>query len=382
MRFSANKLFFLTVLIIIAISVAVAEVLSRFVRYSINTLAADNLSLGTTEFSRSLSSITLFQYVAIVLLGLFIIFTVFLLLNKFIFAPLKALSATIKDFSKNMNISVPILAGPMLIEMSSIFNAVAEMIKKVETAHLKDLEISKTKSDFISTAAHQLRTPLTGIRWTLEALEKDENLSTAKKQMVTDALGKNKQLVAIVKTLLDVSAIESGKYKYTFENIDIVKLANQSIEEFSKFALDRNVHVSMNLEEEVPVVRADAERIRWVLNNIIENAIKYTPDKGSVKISFRNMSNRVFIYISDTGIGIPEQDRVNIFNRFYRGKNASIKENEGNGLGLYIARNVVRDHGGDLEFKANGSGIGTTFFFSLPMANPQFIGTKDHSAIL
>ena len=121
-------------------------------------------------------------------------------------------------------------------------------------------------------------------------------------------------------------------------------------------------------EEAVPLVRADKTQVKWVLNNVIENALRYTPAGGSVRVMLANAPGRVFVHVIDTGIGIKPEDRGNIFERFYRAENAVAKENAGNGLGLYIARTIATDHGGDLNFSPNKEGPGTTFTLSLPTA--------------
>jgi signal transduction histidine kinase len=105
-----------------------------------------------------------------------------------------------------------------------------------------------------------------------------------------------------------------------------------------------------------------------VLNNLVENAIRYTPPGGSVRVTVEIVPGRALVRVKDTGIGIAPEDKGNIFERFYRAPNAIAKENGGNGLGLYIARTVATDHGGDLNFESNGTGLGTTFVLSLPLA--------------
>jgi NtrC-family two-component system sensor histidine kinase KinB len=224
------------------------------------------------------------------------------------------------------------------------------------------------KSDFISTAAHQLRTPLTGIRWALEALAK-EPLSESEKALVENAVSKSRDLVAIVGTLLDISSIESGKHKYVFTKVSLQELVSEVVTDFTVQATERNVMLALDQSSELlPQVRADREQVKWVLNNLVENAIRYTPEGGSVRISFATVPDRVQVLVSDTGIGITQKDRNNIFERFYRAENAIAKENAGNGLGLYIARTVATDHGGDLNFAPNPGGQGTTFTLSLPLA--------------
>lgn len=224
------------------------------------------------------------------------------------------------------------------------------------------------KTDFISTAAHQFRTPLTGIRWALEALEK-EPLTEEQLALVTSAVGKSRDLVGIVGTLLDISSIESGKYRYQFAPTNMAELVSEVTRDFGTMAAARQVSVFFaGGEEEIPAARTDRERIKWVLNNLVENAIRYTPAQGTVRVTLSSGSGRVFTEVKDTGIGIPASDRANIFERFYRAGNAVQKENAGSGLGLYIARTIAKDHGGELSFRANNDGPGTTFALSLPVA--------------
>ena len=238
---------------------------------------------------------------------------------------------------------------------------------RVEEAHIKDTEMSRVKSDFISTAAHQLRTPLTGIRWALEALEK-ENITDSQRVLVKSAVDKSHDLVAIVGTLLDITSIESGKYKYDYSMQDIESLITEVATDFLPLAEQGKVALLYTPVGNLPKVRIDRERMKWVLNNLIENAIRYTPAGGSVQISNVAVSDRVIVQVRDTGIGIKDEDRNNIFERFYRAGNAVAKDNQGNGLGLYIARTIVQDHKGELSFESNKEGPGTTFTLALPLS--------------
>mgnify|MGYP006273018907 CR=1 FL=1 len=298
-------------------------------------------------------------------IGLLILFA----MERLIIRPLQKLSRNMRSFGEDIDLREiePVHGAPY--EVQHLYENFFSMARQVEEAQEQSEEISRTKSDFISTAAHQLRTPLTGIRWTLEALSKDEHLTDEHKEMLKSALEKNRHLVSIVRTLLDVSAIESGRYKYNFAAVEMPVLVDEVIEELEEHAERQGVHVQFKLPEYAPDVWADRERIRWVLINLIENAIRYTPQGGSVTVSITPELRHLYIYVRDTGIGIPQDERGSIFERFYRGSNAAKMQNEGNGLGLYVARNVVRDHGGDLTFRENPEGTGTEFFFSLPVVS-------------
>jgi signal transduction histidine kinase len=174
-----------------------------------------------------------------------------------------------------------------------------------------------------------------------------------------------------VGTLLDISSIESGKYNYKFMPTDMAALAASVAADLAPVAAGRGVTLffeGVGEGQTLPPARADAERVKWILNNLVENGIRYTPTGGSVRIRMEMGGGRIFVKVKDTGIGIPAADRGNIFERFYRSGNAIAKENAGNGLGLYIARTIAKDHGGDLSFVPNEDGPGTTFILSLPLA--------------
>lgn len=305
----------------------------------------------------------------VTVLGLAIIaLVIYAVLTRLVAVPLRKLALSLDAFAERGE-SMTLNDLPRIpAELRRLGKAFSTIIEKLEVSHKKDVEVSRVKSDFISTAAHQLRTPLTGIRWSLEALEKSD-ISEEQRALVASATQKSHELVSIVGTLLDISAIESGKYKYTFMPINLEQLAEEVAQDFSPEAQKAKVSLYVERSETVlPAVQGDRERLKWVLNNLIENAIRYTPEQGSVRIRAEVRASRVFIMVRDSGIGIAEKDRNNIFERFYRAPNAIAVQNGGNGLGLYIARTIATDHGGDLSFAANAEGIGTTFTLQLPIA--------------
>lgn len=291
----------------------------------------------------------------------------FWFIGNVIARPIRNIATALRAFIESgVQPTLPAYAGAPK-EIRELAADITQFSARVAESHRRDVEMARVKSDFISTAAHQLRTPLTGIRWALEALEKDE-LTESQKALVVSAREKSRDLVNIVKTLLDISSIESGKYKYTFQKTDMAVLISEVAQDFAPLAAKGNVALYYAKEAgSLPPVTIDRERMKWVLNNLIENAIRYTPAGGSVRILAEPLGDRLLLKVRDTGIGINPEDRGNIFERFYRAPNAVAKENEGNGLGLYIARTIAKDHGGDLDFAPNDDGAGTTFTVSLPV---------------
>ena len=306
--------------------------------------------------------------IALVAMTLLLTGVLFLAFGQFIVRPIRRLTEAIIAFAaRGEQLPIPIpLTTPR--EIRELIGAFGQLTAQVQAANERNKEAARVKGDFITTAAHQLRTPLTAVRWSLEALSSSP-LSDDQRMLVNSALEKGKDLVAIVGTLLDISSIESGKYKYQFVPTDMLAILNAIAYDFEPLTKKKGVALTVKAPAQpVPKARADADRIKWVLNNLIENAIRYTPEGGVVELSLDSGFGKVFARVRDTGIGIPMKDRNNIFERFFRAGNAIAKENEGNGLGLYIARQVARDHGGELSFAPNDSGHGTTFTLALPSA--------------
>ena len=338
-----------------------------FLRSEVSALLPAELAL---EVDQPLRMLLIGQAVALILLFVIISVAIYLIIATFMAQPLRSLSNAMDAYAVDgTRAELPgITEAPR--EMQSLATSFTSLMDRGDESHKHDTDVSRVKSDFISTAAHQLRTPLTGIRWALEALQK-EQLTENQKALVASATDKSKDLVGIVGTLLDISAIESGKYKYSFAPTDMVALVDTLVRDFSPQAQTSNVSLFFARDDKsapIPPARADTERIKWVLNNLIDNAIQYTPEGGTVRVSVEPSERRIVVRVKDTGIGILPEDRSNIFERFYRSQNAITKKNEGNGLGLYIARTIATDHGGDLNFAPNEEGPGTTFILSLPVA--------------
>jgi signal transduction histidine kinase len=321
------------------------------------------------ETNQALTTVFVQTSVTSMILSIVLLMTLFFMVGFFVASPIRKITIAMKAFAETGNAPEPVVIGWAPSEVRTLREAFTSLATGVVEVHKRDVEVSRVKSDFISTAAHQLRTPLTGIRWALEALQL-EQLTESQRALVASAVEKSHQLVTIVGTLLDISSIESGKYKYDFKDMALDPVVEEVARDFQPMA--GNSGVSLFFEKsgnESPKVHIDKDRIRWVLDNLIENAIRYTPTGGQVRITTSFAPGRAYVKVRDTGIGIAPADRGNIFERFYRAPNAVAKENAGSGLGLYIARTVATDHGGDLNFESNEGGSGTTFTLSLPLAS-------------
>jgi len=241
----------------------------------------------------------------------------------------------------------------------------------------REVELLRSKTEFISIASHQLRTPLTGIHWALESLAK-ENFNPEQKQLVDNALMTAVKLTKIVNDLLDVSKIEEGKFGYEFQNINIISFIEEIVEGTKDLAKQFKVKVYFEKpNEESIIVMADPQKLSIVISNLIDNAIRYNVENGEVKIGIERIKDGPYIKISvkDTGIGIPEGEISKLFTKFFRAENVIKLATEGSGLGLYIVKNIVLRHGGKVwtESEINR---GTTFYFTLP-TDPKLIPPKE-----
>ncbi|HLA25733.1 MAG TPA: ATP-binding protein [Patescibacteria group bacterium] len=228
--------------------------------------------------------------------------------------------------------------------------------------------ISRAKSEFISIAAHQMRTPLSGIKWTLKMmLDGDFGPTTAKqKSFLEKSYQINEQMIILIRDLLDVARLEEGRFGFEFSESDLIGNISAAIESYKQAAQNKGIDLEFILpESDIPKIFTDPAKISLVISNLIDNAVKYT-NKGSVKVSMEIREPYVHIKVKDTGIGIPKKAKLQLFNKFFRAANALQNQTEGSGLGLFIIRNIIKRHGGDIWFEST-EGEGTEFAFSLPL---------------
>ncbi len=250
-------------------------------------------------------------------------------------------------------------------------------IGRLITAHdiTREKSIEKIKSEFVSVAAHQLRTPLAGIKWTLQAvIEEDEEADIPEEIMsfVKKAYEANDRMVNLVNDLLNVTRIEEGRYAYKPKKEDLKEIMTTLIDEYRKEIEAKGVSFKINEpEEKLPPVEVDKEKIILVAQNFLDNAMKYTKE-GEVVMSMglTEDGKKIKVSVSDTGVGIPENQQERMFSKFFRADNVQRMETEGSGLGLFIAKNIVEAHKGAIWFESE-EGKGSTFYFTLPVAKNE-----------
>ncbi len=244
----------------------------------------------------------------------------------------------------------------------------------------REVAIYRSKSEFITIAAHQLRTPLTAIEWSLDILHKEPDLSAENKEVAEQGFLAAKKLSNIVKDLLAVSKIEEGKFGYDFEEGDIVGFLKEIVSSFDTLLRDEKISIKIYFEAndlESLKMLFDPKRLGLAISNLIDNAVKYNVKNGSITVKVSPVPGKPYIQIdvADTGIGISAKDASNIFKKFYRTDEALKLQTEGSGLGLYIARNIIRAHGGNIGFDSF-PGRGTTFHITLP-TDPKLLPQRE-----
>lgn len=228
--------------------------------------------------------------------------------------------------------------------------------------------LDKARAEFISIASHQLRTPPSTIKWYLSSMLSGD--FGRLKPELKDALEKtqltNNSLISLIEDLLNVSRIERGKMEFAFKDTDVLVLIETTLNQLAPFAKMKKLKLVFKKPKiSVPHVMADTEKLRQVINNLIDNAIKYTK-MGTIKIALEQKGDNVIFSVADTGKGVLQEEKNNIFEKFGRG-NDSIKYAAGLGLGLYLAKIVIDQHKGKIWVESLGQGKGSTFIFSLPI---------------
>lgn len=246
---------------------------------------------------------------------------------------------------------------------------ITELAHSLEKANLRLQELDKQKTEFLSIASHQLRTPLSILKGYIELI-KDGGYGKITKQtreILNNMDESNEHLIKLVDEFLNISRIEQGRTKFTFVSFDISHMIDGVVEELKMKANDKDINVQWKNSSPINLV-GDEEKIRHVVYNFIDNALKYS-DGGNVKVVVDKEIDGWAIMVNDKGLGFNKTDEVNFFQKFYRGENVKGTNVNGTGLGLYVCRKFIEAHGGKVWAHSPGLGKGGQFGFWLPF-NP------------
>ncbi|MCD6114743.1 HAMP domain-containing histidine kinase [bacterium] len=251
--------------------------------------------------------------------------------------------------------------------VKSIYKEI-EFRKKLQKAYQELQKLDKAKSEFLSIASHQLRTPLSIMKGYLSMiLEGSYGRISPKITTITKKLFQtNEQLIKLVNNLLNVSRIEAGKIELQLKDISIASLIRETIKEIEPEAKEKGLYIDFKEKTKIPLIRIDPDKIKQVFLNILDNAIKYT-EKGGIRITTQMQNSYVLIEVTDTGVGMTKEEIQNIFTSFKRGEAGEKFWTGGSGLGLYVAKKFVELHKGKIWAESRGKNKGSTFFIRLPV---------------
>jgi signal transduction histidine kinase len=243
--------------------------------------------------------------------------------------------------------------------------------RELEVAHANQKlgELDAAKSDFISVAAHQLRTPLTGIKWSYTALLDKETgpLNSDQKEIAEKGLSAIDQAINLINDLLNVAHLEEGKLDFVFKRQSLIPIVKKALDAIKLITEEKKIAVTSKIPSaaDFPDLNIDADKMALAIANLLDNAVKYTPVGGRIDFSVNQDQGLVKISVQDSGIGIPKSQKGRLFTKFFRADNATKVQTDGTGLGLFMVKNVVDRHGGKIIVESE-EGKGTTLIITLP----------------
>jgi two-component system sensor histidine kinase BarA len=260
-------------------------------------------------------------------------------------------------------------------ELRDVNHDLDKKVDELAQANLALFEMNRLKSDFLATMSHELRTPLNSIIGFSEMLSTNESLHERQRKWAANIQASGKLLLGMINDILDLAKIESGKMEIRSEDFSIRDVCEALATLARPIADRKNIDLDCQLDEAIPLLRQDPGKIRQILYNLLSNAIKFTPEGGKVTLDARTEGRHVIVSVEDTGIGIAEEDREKIFEKFRQavqpGQTDSVltREHQGTGLGLSIVRELAKLLGGDVTLESR-LGQGSTFTVRLPMQLP------------
>ncbi len=352
----------------------------------------DGLNAGLLAQSRRIVNLGVFLLVPLMVVVVLFLYAILL---RFVLRPIKNLVETTERIKNNeITARAKVFYPDDIGALASGFNAMADSVllsekalrdqlternNQVETInrllkeqedHVRLLKTHETelgkaneqlrkldefKSEFLTVAAHRLRTPLTSIRWTYEEIlnQSPGTLSDGQRTILQDGYQSSVLAVKLINQLLELARLDEGRSSYTMERQSIVPIAISAVEQFKKAATYKKIIFTAHLPRQpLPDLILDHEKITIVLENILDNAIKYTPPKGSIDFSLSFEEDKAVIRVKDTGIGVPRDQKKSLFTKFFRANNALLVHTEGTGLGLYVTKRIIEGHGGTIRIES------------------------------
>jgi two-component system sensor histidine kinase GlrK len=281
------------------------------------------------------------------------------LFTRSITKPLAILMEKTKEISKGSFIEdLNITSPPEMLELTGAFNSMCAKLKMVD----------KMKSDFFSSMSHELRTPLTSIKEGIGLLRDGVGgtMTDKQKRLLAILSEESKRLIDLVNSLLDFSKMEAGMMTYSFGQASLTPLIERATREIIPLIESKKITLQTKIDERLPILKMDSERILQVLRNLIGNALKFTPEGGQVRVSALPLNHEVRVSVADTGPGIPKENLSTIFEKFHQAHFDNSGQKKGTGLGLAIVKYIIAAHGGRVWAESELR-QGSSFIFVLPV---------------
>jgi signal transduction histidine kinase len=258
------------------------------------------------------------------------------------------------------------IKGYAQIDFDEKHNPVKMVGVNYDVTHEKEVDLEKT--EFVSLASHQLKTPIGSISWNLEMLENGDygDLTDTQKEIVSEMYLMSRRMNELVNSLLNVSRIELGVFIIEPEPVDFGKLCDEVLLELKPRIETKKHEVLKTYTGNIQSIPADPKLLRIIFQNYLSNAVKYTQDHGKIEVKIVADSANVLVSVWNNGDPIPEKDKEKIFGKMFRASNAQAQDPDGNGLGLYLVKKIIENGGGKAWFESSKE-KGTTFYISIPL---------------
>jgi signal transduction histidine kinase len=223
------------------------------------------------------------------------------------------------------------------------------------------MEVLRVKSDFVSSVSHEFKTPITAIKTSIERLQQGKVKTPDKRKQYYSIISRDAdKLSSLVRNILDYSKVDAGRKQYFFQETDLAQLVKEEIGNFERDKIFARIKIGTKISSDIPCVDIDREAFSLALNNLLENAAKFSPGRRVIFVEVRKEAENVRVDVKDIGMGIDPGEMNKIFDKFYQGKNAARQPIRGTGLGLTLVKYVMEAHGGKVSVKSE-IGKGSTF---------------------
>lgn len=287
------------------------------------------------------------------------------IISKDISRPLKKLyNATRKIEKGEFDINLDIKTGDEIEELANAFNRTASTLARLETERT---EIDTAKTEFLSITSHELRSPMTPMKAQLQMIEEGYfgKLTKKQKESIHIITRNADRLDNIIADFLEISRIEAARLRFNFRETDLTETVKETATFMQGFANEKNIKLVV-ISDKLPIIQADPDRISQVIRNLVNNAIKFSPEKSKIELESRLKKDHILFSVKDCGVGLTIENQIRIFEPFYQVENANRRRHGGTGLGLAICRGIVESQKGKVWVESK-TGSGSKFYFTLPL---------------